>query len=56
MFVMHSVINIRLSLLFSFGILQLPSAAKNDEKLDTHILIQGVYKLYRKVAYHWVEP
>lgn len=31
MFVMHSVINIRLSLLFSFGILQLPSAAKNDE-------------------------
>lgn len=28
---MHSVINIRFSLLFCFGILQLPSPAKNDE-------------------------
>ena len=30
-------------------------AAKNDEKLGTHILIQGVYMLYRKLAYPWVE-
>ena len=30
-------------------------AAKNDEKLGTHIIIQGVYMLYRKAAYPWVE-
>ena len=30
-------------------------AEKNDEKLGTNILIQGVYMLYRKVAYPWLE-
>ena len=30
-------------------------AAKNEEKLGMHILIQGVYMLYRKVAYPWLE-